>query len=86
VKFVTILSSSRTTTSSWLKEELSRKTKEKPRTESKRVCYNCAKNRHFNAQWPYEMMRTTRRKTRHTPRTRKTISTIKRSPMVKLIL
>jgi hypothetical protein len=41
---------------------------EKPRTESKRVCYNCGKNRHFNAQWPYEMMRTTRRKTRHTPR------------------
>jgi hypothetical protein len=26
--------------------------REKPR--SKRVCYNCVKNGHFNAQWPYE--------------------------------
>jgi hypothetical protein len=27
---------------------------EKPRTRSKRVCYNCGKNEHFIAQYPYE--------------------------------
>jgi hypothetical protein len=27
---------------------------EKPRTRSKRLCYNCGKNRHFIAQCPYE--------------------------------
>jgi hypothetical protein len=33
---------------------LKRNKGEKPRTRSKRVCYNCGKSRHFIAQCPYE--------------------------------
>jgi hypothetical protein len=46
------LYSSRNSTNTSRKEDLTRERKEK--TRLKRVCYNCGKNEHFIAQCPYE--------------------------------
>jgi hypothetical protein len=84
------LSSSGTITSSWLKEELSRETKEKNQGLEGKECATIVVR--TGTSLPNAPMREgkkmkaiRRRKTRHTSRTRKTRSTT-RSPMVKLIL
>jgi hypothetical protein len=85
------LSSSITTTSSWLKEELSRETKEKSQgLEAKECAIIVVRMGTSLLNAPMregkKMKTTTRRKTIHTPKTRKTRSTTRRSPMLKLIL
>jgi hypothetical protein len=85
------LSSSRTITSSWLKEELSKETKEKNQGLEGKECATIVVR--TGTSLPNAPMREgkkmkaiRRRKTRHTSRTRQTRSTTRRSPMVKLIL
>jgi hypothetical protein len=77
-------SPSRTTTSSWLKEELSRETKEKSQGLEAKECAiimarTCTSLLNATMRGGKKMKARRRRKTRHTPRTR-------RSPTVKLIL
>jgi hypothetical protein len=68
----------------FIKKRRPYKGERKEKTRSKRMCYNCGKNRHFISQCPYERKKKTITRERNlTMATRKIRNTLRRSLIVK---